>query len=60
MSVNRIKEAAFIHFARNGYEGASLAQIAEEAGIKKQSIAWSACSIHGDLNPKFAARSCPP
>ncbi|MED3965861.1 TetR/AcrR family transcriptional regulator [Niallia taxi] len=38
MTSNKIKEIALIHFARNGYEGASLAHIAEEVGIKKQSI----------------------
>ncbi|MEW9670005.1 TetR/AcrR family transcriptional regulator [Ammoniphilus sp. 3BR4] len=38
MTGNRIKEIALKHFANNGYEGASLGQIAEEVGIKKQSI----------------------
>lgn len=31
-------EVSLKHFAKNGYEGASLAQIAEDVGIKKQSI----------------------
>nr|WP_263324619.1 TetR/AcrR family transcriptional regulator [Neobacillus sp. Marseille-Q6967] len=38
MTSNRIKESALNHFAKNGYEGTSLAQIAEDVGIKKQSI----------------------
>jgi AcrR family transcriptional regulator len=33
-----IKEAALKFFSIHGYEGASLSQIAEEVGIKKQSI----------------------
>lgn len=33
-----IKEVSLKYFAKNGYEGASLAHIAEEVGIKKQSI----------------------
>jgi AcrR family transcriptional regulator len=33
-----IKEAALKYFTLHGYEGASLAQIAEEVGMKKQSI----------------------
>ncbi|MEW9670480.1 TetR/AcrR family transcriptional regulator [Ammoniphilus sp. 3BR4] len=39
MTVNRIKQVALTHFAINGYDGTSLAQIAETVGIKKQSIA---------------------
>jgi AcrR family transcriptional regulator len=35
---NRIKEVALNHFTVNGYEGTSMAQIAEDVGIKKQSI----------------------
>jgi len=35
---NEIKEAALKYFTIHGYEGASLSQIAEEVGIKKQSI----------------------
>lgn len=38
MTANRIKEVALTHFAKNGYNGASLAGIAEEVGIKKPSI----------------------
>lgn len=38
MTIQKIKAAAFKNFAENGYEGGSLAQIAEEVGIKKQSI----------------------
>jgi AcrR family transcriptional regulator len=35
---NRIKEVALNHFTVNGYEGTSMAQIADDVGIKKQSI----------------------
>ncbi|MBP1964314.1 TetR/AcrR family transcriptional regulator [Paenibacillus aceris] len=38
MTADRIKEIALKQFAKNGYEGASLADIAAEVGIKKQSI----------------------
>lgn len=38
MTVTLIKKAAKRHFAREGYDGASLAAIASEVGIKKQSI----------------------
>lgn len=38
MSAESIKIAAMSCFANNGYEGTSLAQIAEKVGIKKQSI----------------------
>ncbi|MFL0361778.1 TetR/AcrR family transcriptional regulator [Pseudobacillus sp. 179-B 2D1 NHS] len=38
MRSNKIKGAALKYFTLHGYEGASLSQIAEEAGIKKQSI----------------------
>lgn len=38
MTSNQIKEVALIQFAENGYEGTSMAQIAEDVGIKKQSI----------------------
>ncbi|MGC0150409.1 TetR/AcrR family transcriptional regulator [Peribacillus castrilensis] len=35
---NEIKDAALKYFTIHGYEGASLSQIAEEVGMKKQSI----------------------
>ncbi|GGE70161.1 TetR/AcrR family transcriptional regulator [Priestia taiwanensis] len=38
MTANRIKEAAFFHFAKHGYAGTSLATIAADVGIKKPSI----------------------
>jgi len=38
MTSNRIKEVALNHFTKNGYEGTSMAQIADDVGIKKQSI----------------------
>ncbi|MBT2729519.1 TetR/AcrR family transcriptional regulator [Bacillus sp. ISL-75] len=38
MTSDQIKEVSLKHFAKNGYEGASLAHIAEDVGIKKQSI----------------------
>lgn len=38
MSSQRIKQAALILFAQRGYEGASLADIIEDVGIKKSSI----------------------
>lgn len=38
MTSNRIKEVALNHFTVNGYEGTTMAQIAEDVGIKKQSI----------------------
>jgi AcrR family transcriptional regulator len=38
MTANRIRESALRMFAEHGYEGASLAIIASEVGIKKQSI----------------------
>ncbi|TSB45271.1 TetR/AcrR family transcriptional regulator [Alkalicoccobacillus porphyridii] len=38
MTANDIKQSALFSFGRNGFEGASLAKIAEEVGIKKQSI----------------------
>ncbi|MDQ0661044.1 TetR/AcrR family transcriptional regulator [Paenibacillus sp. W2I17] len=40
MSKKRIKEIAIQHFNRLGYEGTKMAQIAEEAGIRKQSLAY--------------------
>ncbi|MDR0271282.1 TetR/AcrR family transcriptional regulator [Paenibacillus sp.] len=38
MKINAIKDAALKYFTLHGYEGASLSQIAEEVGMKKQSI----------------------
>lgn len=38
MKSNEIKEAALKFFTIHGYEGASLSLIAEEVGMKKQSI----------------------
>jgi AcrR family transcriptional regulator len=38
MTSDQIKEVSLKHFAQNGYEGASLADIAKDVGIKKQSI----------------------
>ncbi|ATO47849.1 TetR/AcrR family transcriptional regulator [Brevibacillus laterosporus] len=38
MTANKIKEAALQCFAQHGYEGTSLAQIADAVGIKKPSI----------------------
>jgi len=38
MTATRIREIALKHFAQHGYAGASLAQIAEEVGIKKPSL----------------------
>ncbi len=38
MTAEKIRKFALIHFTQNGYEGASLADISSEVGIKKQSI----------------------
>ncbi|MGY5346161.1 TetR/AcrR family transcriptional regulator [Paenibacillus glucanolyticus] len=38
MSAANIKQSALTHFAKNGYEGASLKHIADDCGIKKPSI----------------------
>jgi len=38
MTSNQIKEVALNYFAKHGYEGTSMALIAEDVGIKKQSI----------------------
>lgn len=38
MKVDLILQTAVSHFAKEGFEGASLSKIAEEVGIKKPSI----------------------
>jgi len=38
LTSDKIRDVALRHFTRNGYEGASLADISAEVGIKKQSI----------------------
>ncbi|UHA75619.1 TetR/AcrR family transcriptional regulator [Paenibacillus sp. 481] len=38
MTANRIQQVALAHFAEHGYDGASLAKIADDVGIKKPSI----------------------
>jgi len=38
MTINQIKKVALIQFTEKGYEGTSLSDIAQEVGIKKQSI----------------------
>ncbi|MBR2563086.1 MAG: TetR/AcrR family transcriptional regulator [Paenibacillus sp.] len=38
MTADSIRNAALFHFAKDGYEGASLRAIADEVGIKKPSI----------------------
>lgn len=38
MTKTQLMHAAFHHFGEHGYNGGSLAQIADEVGIKKQSI----------------------
>ena len=40
MTKNKIKEVAIEHFKKFGYHGARMAQIAEEAGIRKQTLAY--------------------
>ncbi len=38
MSSTKIKQAALIQFANDGYDGTSLSSIASAVGIKKQSL----------------------
>lgn len=38
MTITQIRKVALVHFIQKGYEGASLSDIAQEVGIKKQSI----------------------
>lgn len=38
MTINRIRDAAIEHFSKYGYEGTSLADIAQHVGIKKPSL----------------------
>lgn len=38
MTINQIRKVALLNFIQKGYEGTSLADIAQEVGIKKQSI----------------------
>ncbi|MCC9296207.1 TetR/AcrR family transcriptional regulator [Clostridium sp. MT-14] len=38
MTITEIKKAALLNFTEKGYDGASLSDIAQEVGIKKQSI----------------------
>ena len=40
MSKEQIKKIAIKHFNQYGYEGTKMAQIAEEAGIRKQSLSY--------------------
>ncbi|AST94519.1 MULTISPECIES: TetR/AcrR family transcriptional regulator [Shouchella] len=40
MSKQKIKQVAINQFYRNGYEGVKMSQIAEEAGIRKQSLSY--------------------
>ncbi|QCT04632.1 TetR family transcriptional regulator [Paenibacillus algicola] len=47
-SSKQILQAALAHFARDGYEGASLQGIAEDCGIRKPSI-YAHYSSKGDL-----------
>lgn len=37
-TIEKIRQSAVHHFAREGYDGASLAAIAGDVGIKKQSL----------------------
>jgi len=38
MTINQIKKVSLLHFIKEGYEGTSLSDIAQDVGIKKQSI----------------------
>ena len=38
MTINKIKKVALTKFIEQGYEGTSLSDVANEVGIKKQSI----------------------
>lgn len=38
MTMDRIREAAMFYFSRDGYDGTSLAQIANDVGIRKASL----------------------
>jgi len=38
LTINKIKAAALKYFTIHGYEGASLSQIADEVGLRKQSL----------------------
>lgn len=40
MSKKEIKKIAIMHFNQFGYDGTKMAQIAEEAGIRKQSLSY--------------------
>lgn len=40
MSKDKIKQVAINHFYKFGYEGVKMAKIAEESGIRKQSLAY--------------------
>ena len=40
MSKEKIKRIAIKHFNQFGYEGTKMAQIAEEAGMRKQSLSY--------------------
>lgn len=56
MTAQSILDAALLHFARDGYEGASLRAIAEDVGIKKPSI-YAHFSGKDDLFLRLVKRS---